>query len=145
MSINVAATDDGCRISAHLANPSLKLSTAVTFEGVLISQTADKKQQATAATYLQDLSALRYACLSRLDSSAANTEIELLEAAEAYVSALLGLVNNYTQASNSAPELDEQTGSPSMPHADDSNAQAACMTAANCSALNWPRLLVFEF
>lgn len=109
MIINVPATDDGCRISAHLANPPLKLSTAVTFEGVLISQTADKKQQATATTYLQDLSALRSACLSRLDSSAANTEIELLEAAEAYISALLGLVNNYTQAINSAPELDEQT------------------------------------
>ena len=133
MSINVPATDDGCRVSAHLANPPLKLSTAVTFEGVLISQTADKSQQAAAAAaiYLQGLSASRSACLSRLDSSAANTEAELLEAAQAYISALLGLVNNYTQASNSAPELDEQTGSPSVSHADDSHAQAACMSSTS--------------
>jgi len=62
---------------------------------------------------LQALTSSRSVFISKLDSSAANTDAELDTAASAYLSLLLGIVNDYAPASNPA-ELDHETGQPLM-------------------------------
>ncbi len=110
MSGTLPATDDGSRICAHFLNPSSKSSLPTNFETILIiDSTLDKKGKETALAYLQALTSSRSIFISKLDSSAANTDAELDEAACAYLSLLLGLVNNYAQISTGA-ELDQETG-----------------------------------
>lgn len=109
-----SATDDGSRVSAHFWNPSWKISTPAQFEAALaIDSNLDKKGQDTALAYLQALTSSRSVFLSKLDSSAANTDAELDTAASAYISLLLGIVNDCAPASNPA-ELDHETGQPLM-------------------------------
>ena len=109
-----SATDDGSRVSAHFWHPSLKTSTPAQFEAALaIDSNLDKKGKDTALAYLQALTSSRSVFISKLDSSAANTDAELDTAASAYLSLLLGIVNDYAPASNPA-ELDHETGQPLM-------------------------------
>ena len=106
----MSATDDGSRITAHFWQPSLKVSTLLQFEKLLsVDQASDKQGKEAAQAYLQALTGSRSEFTSKLDSSAANTDAELDEAASAYFSLLLGLVNNYAQPSCEA-ELDQATG-----------------------------------
>jgi hypothetical protein len=105
-----STTDDGSRVSAHFWHPSLKTSTSAHFEAALaIDNNLDKKGKDTALAYLQALTSSRSIFISKLDSSAANTDAELDTAASAYLSLLLGTVNDYAPASNPA-ELDHETG-----------------------------------
>lgn len=106
----MSATDDGSRITAHFWQPSLKVSTLLQFEKSLaVVQASDKQGKEAAQAYLQALTGSRSEFTSKLDSSAANTDAELDEAASAYFSLLLGLVNNYAQPSCDT-ELDQETG-----------------------------------
>lgn len=110
MHASESATDDGSRISAHFWNTSLKTSAHTRFEtDSHINTGLDKKGEAATAAYLKDLTVSRSAFLSKLDSSAADTDAELDDSADAYLSLLLGLVNSYTEA-NSPAALDQETG-----------------------------------
>ena len=110
MKASQSTTDDGSRISAHFLNTSLKASAPARFEAdSIVSAGLDKKAVEAAAAYLQDLTISRSAFLVKLDSSAADTDAEVDEAASAYLSLLLGLVNNYAEV-NTPAELDQETG-----------------------------------
>ena len=110
MSGSPPATDDGSRVSTHFINPTLKLSLPTQFErSLVVGGSLDKKGKETALAYLQALTNSRSRFLSKVDSSAADTDAELDEAASSYLSQLLGLVNNYA-ATNTATELDQETG-----------------------------------
>ena len=110
MNASQSATDDGSRISAHFLNTSQKFSALARFEADShVSAALDKRAVEAAAAYLQDLAISRSAFLSKLDSSAADTDAEVDDAASAYLSLLLGLVNNYAEA-NTPAELDQETG-----------------------------------
>lgn len=110
MHASESATDDGSRISAHFLNTALKSSAHTRFEADSHVNTGlDTKGGAAAAAYLKDLTASRSAFLSKLDSSAADTDAELDDSADTYLSLLLGIVNSYTEASSPAA-LDQETG-----------------------------------
>lgn len=110
MNASQSTTDDGSRISAHFLNTSPKSAVLVRFDTASDVNTGlHKKAGEAAAAYLQDLTASRSAFLSKLDSSAANTDAELDDAASAYLSLLLGLVNSYSEA-NITGDLDQETG-----------------------------------
>ena len=110
MSATPSTPDDGSRVSAHFLNPLLKNSGALQFEAApTVSATLDKKAKEAAIAYLQELTVSRSNFISKLDSSAANTDAELDEAASTYLSLLLGLVNNYAEASTTT-DLDQETG-----------------------------------
>ena len=110
MNFSQPATDDGSRIAAHFFNTSLKASALTRFEADSnVSAGFNKRAVEAAAAYLQDLTISRSAFLSKLDSSAADTDAEVDDAVSEYLSLLLGLVNNYAEA-NTHAELDQETG-----------------------------------
>ena len=110
MHASASATDDGSRISAHFLNTALKNSAHKRFEADSHVNTGlDKRGGEATAAYLKDLTVSRSAFLSKLDSSAADTDAELDDSADAYLSLLLGLVNSYTEADSPAA-LDQETG-----------------------------------
>lgn len=104
------ATDDGSRISLHFLSTSLKLPALARFESAAAVNPGLNKQAAEAASaYLRDLTVSRSDFISKLDSSAANTDAELDVAVSSYISLLLGLVNSYAAADATAG-LDQETG-----------------------------------
>lgn len=110
MNATPSVTDDGSRVSAHFLNPLLKSSDALQFEAApTVDGALDRKAKEAAFAYLQELTVSRSNFISKLDSSAANTDPELDDAVSAYLSPLLGLINNYAEASTSA-DLDQETG-----------------------------------
>lgn len=109
MHASESATDDGSRISAHFLNTSLKTSHTRFEADSHVNTGLDKKGGAATAAYLKDLTVSRSAFLSKLDSSAADTDAELDDSADTYLSLLLGLVNHYTEA-NSPAAIDQETG-----------------------------------
>ena len=110
MNASQPAADDGSRVSAHFLNTSQKASAVARFEADSgVNAGLDKRAVQAAAAYLQDLTISRSAFLSKLDSSAADTDAEVDDAVSAYLSLLLGLVNNYAEA-NTPAELDQETG-----------------------------------
>ncbi|KAL3151995.1 hypothetical protein ABBQ32_001116 [Trebouxia sp. C0010 RCD-2024] len=103
------ATDDGSRISLHFLSTSLKLPALARFESAAAVNPGLNKQAAEAASaYLRDLTVSRSDFISKLDSSAANTDAELDVAVSSYISLLLGLVNSYAAADATAG-LDQET------------------------------------
>lgn len=104
------ATDDGSRTALHFLSTSLKIPVLARFEGaVAVNPGLDKQAAEAAGAYLQDLTVSRSAFISKLDSSAANTDAELDVAVSSYLSLLLGLVNSYAAADTTAG-LDQETG-----------------------------------